>query len=162
MKKIVFEYTGQVLRLSVIFIVLFLGNTKLYAQDRSDNLLIKEAVLNYIEGLEYNDPARVAKAMHEDLAKRNLGKKDDGNDYLQNMTAESLIGYAKTFDYTQLYKKGIDQEIQLQVDVEIYDIRDNIATVKAVQNKFAFFDYIHLAKINDQWKIINILWAWTE
>ncbi|EOZ96628.1 hypothetical protein A33Q_2398 [Indibacter alkaliphilus LW1] len=26
--------------------------------------------------------------------------------------------------------------------------------------RFAFFDYIHLGKINGEWKIINILWAW--
>ena len=43
----------------------------------------------------------------------------------------------------------------------IYDISNGIASVKAATNKFEFVDYIHPGKLNGEWKIINILWAWT-
>ena len=78
------------------------------------------------------------------------------------MTAASLLYYTKTFDYTKLYKADVDPQELLKVEVILFDISNDIATVKATQNKFAFFDYLHLAKMNGEWKIINILWAWTE
>jgi hypothetical protein len=81
-------------------------------------LLIKETVLNYLEGLDTNDYSRVEKAMHPELAKRVI-KKDD-----------------------------VNSEKTLKVEVIIFDISNDIASVKAIQNKFAFFDYIHIGKIN--------------
>jgi hypothetical protein len=162
MKQTIFQYPlRQLSRLPIVFTALFLFNSNLFRQTKNDTLLIKEAVLNYIEGLEYNDASRVEKAIHPDLAKSDINRDNSGNDNLRNRTASSLVGYAKTFDYTQLYKTGVDPKIPLQVDVLIYDISTDIATVKAIQNKFAFFDYIHLGKNIGEWKIINILWAWT-
>ena len=39
---------------------------------------------------------------------------------------------------------------------EILDIYRNIATARS-QTK-GFVDYIHLVKIGEEWKIINVLW----
>ena len=39
-------------------------HSPLFAQTKNDTLQIKETVLNYLEGLETNNPARVEKAMH--------------------------------------------------------------------------------------------------
>lgn len=152
----------QMFRLILVFTISIVFNSNLFGQIKNDSLQIKETVKNYLEGLEYNDASRVEKAMHPDLAKRNLNKDGNGNDKLQNMTASSLVGYAKTFDYTKLYKKGVNPKELLKVETIIFDMENDIATVKAVQNKFAFFDYIHLGKMNGEWKIINILWAWTD
>ena len=140
---------------------MLISNSAVFGQTQNDTLLIKETVLNYLEGLEYNDTLRVEKALHPDLAKRVITNKD-GTDKLENMTAASLLYYTKTFDYTKLYKAEVNPQETLVVEVVPFDISHNIATVKASQNKFAFFDYIHLGKINGEWKIINILWAWTE
>src|SRR5688500_5969219 len=127
--------------------LLIINNGQLFAQTKNDTLQIKETVLNYIGGLETNNPTRVEKAMHSDLAKRTIENKE-GKDFLSNMTAASLIGYTKDFDFTLFYKKGVDPKEPLKVETIIYDISDGIATVKAAQNKFEFFDYIHLGKIN--------------
>lgn len=135
--------------------------SNLSGQTQNDSLLIKETVLNYLEGLEYNDTSRVEKALHPDLAKRVIEKNKSGIDQLDNMTAASLLHYTKTFDYTRLYRTDVNPQDVLKVEVILFDISHGIATVKAVQNKFAFFDYLHLAKMNGEWKIINILWAWT-
>jgi len=141
--------------------ILVINNSPLFAQTKTDTLQIKETVLNYLEGLDTNNLDRVSKAMHHDLAKRTIEKNKEGKEYLSNMTAASLVGYTKNFDFTQFYKKGAEPKEPLKVDVNIYDIADGIATVKAVTNRFEFFDYIQLAKINGEWKIVNILWAWT-
>ncbi len=146
----------------MVITILFSLNSKLLGQTENDTLLIREAVLDYLEGLEYNDTLRVEKALHPDLAKRVIGKDENKKEKLDNMTAATLLYYTKTFDYTKLYKAGVDPKEPLKVEVILFDISHNIATVKAVQNKFAFFDYIHLGKINGEWKIVNILWAWTD
>lgn len=152
----------QMFQLAMVFTTLFFTNNNLWGQTQNDTLLIRETVLNYLEGLEYNDSVRVEKAMHPDLAKRVIREDKSGNDKLSNMTAATLLHYAKTYDYTKLYKAGVDPQEPLKVEVLLFDISNNIATVKANQNKFAFFDYIHLGKLNGEWKIVNILWAWTE
>jgi hypothetical protein len=151
----------QLSRLIIVFTTLFSFNSNLFGQTQNDTLLIKETVLDYLEGLEYNDTLRVERALHPDLAKRVITKDKNGNDNLDNMTASTLLNYTKTFDYTKLYKADINPEEPLKVEVIIFDISYDITTVKAIQNKFAFSDYIHLGKINGEWKIINILWAWT-
>src|SRR5215210_1548408 len=104
--------------------ILILNNGPLFAQAKNDTLQINETVLNYLEGLETNNPARVEKAMHPDLAKRTIEKNKEGKEYPSNMTAASLVGYAKSFDFTMFYKKGVNPNEPLKVDVTIYDIAD--------------------------------------
>jgi hypothetical protein len=150
----------------ISFLSLFVGmlsipNAPIHAQSQNDTIQIKETVLNYLEGLDTNDPDRLATALHADLAKRIVDKNKEGKDFPSNMTAASLIGYTKDFDFTLFYKAGVDLQAPLEVDISIYEISDGITTVKAVTNKFEFIDYIHLGKLDGEWKIINILWAWT-
>lgn len=147
--------------LNLLFAIILLSGSLGFAQAQDDRLQIQETVLNYLEGMENNDPVRMEKAMHPDLAKRTVNKNGEGIESPSNMTAASLIGYTKDFDYTQFYTAGVDPNAPLKSEVHIYDISNGIATVKATTNKFEFEDYIHLAKMNGEWKIVNILWAWT-
>lgn len=142
-------------------LVLLIDSTPALAQTPNDSIQIKETVLNYLEGMESNSPQRIEKAMHPDLAKRTIEKNKEGADYPANMTAASLIGYSKDFDFTLFYKADIDPKEPLKSEVIIYEISNGIASVKAATNKFEFVDYIHLGKLNGEWKIINILWAMT-
>ena len=141
--------------------MLTLSSGHLFAQTQNDSLQIRETVLNYLVGMETNDPESIEKAMHNDLAKRTIEKNKEGIEYPANMTAASLIGYAKDFDFTMFYKAGVDTKEPLKSEVLIFDISNGIATVKAETNKFEFVDYIHLGKLDGEWKIINILWAMT-
>jgi hypothetical protein len=141
--------------------IALLSITTAFAQAQNDELQIRETVLDYLEGLETNNPERVAKAMHPDLAKRTIEKDKEGDDFPSNMTAASLVGYTKDFDFTQFYKADVDPKELLTVETIIYDISNGIATVKATTNKFEFLDYIQLGKINGEWKIVNVLWAWS-
>src|SRR5678816_2065042 len=95
--------------------LLIINNSQPFAQTKNDTLQIKETVLNYLEGLETNNPARVEKAMHPDLAKRTIEKNNEGKDFPSNMTAANLIGYTKDFDFTLFYKKGVDPKEPLKV-----------------------------------------------
>lgn len=141
--------------------MLVLSNT-LLGQTKSDSLQIKETVLNYLEGLNTNDYLRAEKAIHPELAKRIISTNKNGDYKLDNMPWSHLLYNIKTVDFSQMYKADVNLEEPFTVEVIIFDISNNIATIKAKQNKYAFFDYIHLGKIKGEWKIINILWAWTD
>jgi hypothetical protein len=161
MKQMLFQFQRrQLFQLIMVFTTLFSLNSHLCGQTQNDTLLIRETVLNYLEGLNDNDVSRVEKAMHPELAKRIIVKDKQGNYKLDNMGWSHLLYNIKTVDFTKFYKADANPEEPYQVEVIFFDISNDIATVKAIQNKFAFFDYIHLGKINGEWKIINILWAW--
>lgn len=152
----------QLLRLIIVFTTLLSFNSNLFGQTKTDTLLIRETILDYIEGLNNNDYLRVEKAMHPELAKRIIIQDEDGNYKLDNMGWSHLLYNTKKYDFTKLYKADANPQEPLKVEVIIFDISTDIASIKAISNKFTFYDYIHLGKINGEWKIINILWAWTK
>jgi len=135
-------------------LIMLILNSTLCAQTKNDSLLIKETALNYIEGLFTNNYERMEKALHPELAKRVIKKDNKGNYRLSNMGYSELLYYSKTWKITD--KKP---EAPFKAEVIIFDISTDIATIKVIQNKYKFFDYIHLGKINGEWKIINLLWA---
>ena len=138
-------------------VIMFASSSTLFGQTKTDSLLIKETALNYIEGLFTNNYERMEKAIHPELAKRVIREDDKGNYRLSNMGYSELLYYTKTM--TTNDKKP---EEPFKADVIIFDISTDIATIKVIQNKYNFFDYIHLGKIDGEWKIINLLWASTK
>ena len=146
----------KVTKLFCIAIMLFSGVAS-FGQTENDSLLIKETALNYIAGLFTNNYERVEKAIHPELAKRVIKKDDKGNYRLSNMGYSELLYYTNT-----LKTKDQNPDEPFKAEVIIFDISEDIATVKLTQNKYRFFDYLHLGKINGDWKIINLLWARTE
>lgn len=143
-------------------VIMLVSSSTLLGQTKSDSLQIKETVLNYLEGLNTNDYLRAEKAIHPELAKRIISTDENGDYKLDNMPWSHLLYNIKTVDFSQLYKADVNLQEPFKVEVIIFDISNNIATIKAKQNRYSFFDYIHLGKIKGEWKIINILWAWTD
>ncbi|HXQ37945.1 MAG TPA: nuclear transport factor 2 family protein, partial [Anaerolineales bacterium] len=43
-----------------------------------------------------------------------------------------------------------------QKDITILDVFENAASVKAVMS--GWIDYMHMAKVNGRWVIVNVLW----
>jgi hypothetical protein len=136
--------------------LLFLNNIA-FGQTAKDSLMIKETSLNYIEGFYTNNFQRVVKAIHSELAKRIVLKDSLGFSMIKNMGASELLYN------TKMFKKKSDQSNEpFKATIIIFDISNDIATVKVTQNKMNFFDYLHLSKIENEWKIINVLWARTK
>ncbi|MFC3416151.1 nuclear transport factor 2 family protein [Algoriphagus hitonicola] len=141
----------------ICVVIMLVSTSSLFGQTKSDSLLIKETALNYIEGLWTNNYERMEKAIHPELAKRVIRKDDKGNYRLSNMGYSELLFYTKT-----LTPKDEKPEEPFKADVIIFDIASDIATIKITQNKYSFFDYVQLGKINGEWKMINWLWANTK
>lgn len=112
---------------------------------------IKQTVLNYIEAWYMGEPERGNKSLHPELAKRIVKiDPDTGGNRLEMMSASTLYERWQSGD-----GKKTPKELQIK-DVTILDKYGDMASVKLETG--AWVDYMHLAKFNNEWVIINILW----
>lgn len=70
------------------------------------------------------------------------------------MTASDLISYTKKGSGRKLWKE--DQKIE----VIVLDLYENIASVKVMGPHY--YEYLHLAKIENRWVILNVLWDYNN
>ncbi len=120
------------------------------AQSTSDAELIKKAALDYIEGWYEGNAERMERAVHPELAKRIVEKDARGRTRLGQMGAMTLVQFTRVSD-----GKDIPKEKQ-QKDVTVLDIFGNAASAKVIA--VGWIDYLHLAKWNGRWVIVNVLW----
>ena len=118
----------------------------------NDSAAIRQTLLDYVEGFYNADWQRVSKAVHPELVKRIIMQDSSGMSAINTQGATLLILSAKR-------SKKPEGGPTFSADIFIYDIYRNVAQAKVVTNKFPFIDYAQLAKINGEWKIINVLWA---
>ena len=90
------------------------------------------------------------RALHPDLAKRIVMTSPQGRSQLQQMSAMGLVQNVKRGG-----GKDTPKEKQLK-DVTILDVFNNAASVKVVASDW--IDYLHVAKFNGRWVIVNVLW----
>ncbi len=120
------------------------------AQTSADSTAIVATALDYIEGWYEGNAERMERALHPDLAKRIVRETESGSS-LGHMTAEMLVGAVQ---------RGGGRNTpgdRVQKDVTILDIYEGTASVKIVAGDW--IDYLHVARWNGEWKIINVLWA---
>ena len=121
------------------------------AQAASDAAaLIKQAALDYIEGWYEGNAERMERALHPELAKRIVRTNKEGASQLGQMSAMTLVLGTRRGG-----GKNTPKEKQ-QKDVTILDVFENAASVKVVASDWV--DYLHLAKSNGRWVIVNVLW----
>jgi Putative lumazine-binding len=122
------------------------------AQDNADKEAVRQAVLDYVEGIYNVEPARIERSVHPDLAKLGFSRRRAETAYGPGgkMTFQQLVDIAKTYNKEGRLPKDAPKEIV------IYEVLDQTATVKltAVWG----IDYMHLAKFDGQWKIVNVMW----
>lgn len=139
-----------------ISILLCSINQLVSGQSRQDSLAIKQAALDYIESQHTPNASRMERALHPRMVKRTFWKdKATGKDYLRETNAESMILLAET------YNKNKDKfPASPKKDVKFLDVSEKTASVKLIADEW--IDYIHLAKLNDTWKIVNVLWQYND
>jgi len=116
----------------------------------TDKAAIEQTALDYIEGWYSGDAERMERALHPDLAKRIVRTNSQGQSRLDQMSALMLV---------QGVKRGGGKQtpmLKQQKDVIILDVFENTASVKAVMSDW--IDYMHMAKYNGRWVIVNVLW----
>src|SRR5262245_15581104 len=116
----------------------------------ADKAAITATALDYIEGWYEGNAERMERALHPDLAKRIVRTNDKGQSSLGQMSAMSLVQGVKRGG-----GKDTPKEKQ-QKDVTILDVYENAASVKVVASDW--IDYLHVARFNGRWVIVNVLW----
>jgi len=121
-----------------------------HAQTAADSAAIRATALDYIDGWYAADAARMERALHPELAKRNVYNDANGRSRLIQMSAMSLVNGTRSGG-------GSDIPAAQRTDsVRILDIYGNAASVRV--RAATWIDYMHMAKYNGQWRILNVLW----
>jgi len=141
----------------LIILVLSFSLSLITAQSQSqqDSLSIKETTMNYIEGWYSGDSVRMSKSLHPELAKRGIVPSKDGKSMLILKAT-----YAEMIQWTGKRPDLLKDNKDLLRKLTILEIGKNIATVKCESKDF--IDYLHLARINDEWKILNAIWEFND
>ncbi|WP_181899472.1 S41 family peptidase [Flagellimonas nanhaiensis] len=121
---------------------------------RGDKQNITKTVLGYLENFFENNTEEMLKYLHPQLAKRGISKKrGESALFFQDMEMDELKAMLER-------KPAFPMEKQ-QNKVEIQDVFFNSASVKVTTGypgRMEWIEYIHLFKLNGEWKIANILW----
>lgn len=140
------------MRLSLALTALVIPLVPLGAQTAADSAGVRAAVMDYVEAIYRVDTARIVRSVHPDMAKRGYYIPRNQTAYTNSpMTYAQLINVAKTFNA----KGNINAETAAK-QVTILDILDQTASIKLVASWG--IDYMHLAKYDGRWMIVNVLW----
>lgn len=134
----------------VLLFLLLAFVSKAHAQAPAEAAAIKQTALDYIEGWYEGNSERMERALHPELAKRIVRTNKEGASQFSNMSAMALV---------QGTRRGGGKETpkeKQQKDVTILDVYENAASVKIVASDW--IDYLHMAKSNGRWVIVNVLW----
>ena len=127
------------------------ATTAASAQTAADSSAIRQAALDYIEGWYEGNGERMERALHPELAKRivNVDPRN-GRNSLGQQSAMTLVLNTR---------RGGGKETptaQQRKEVRILDVFGNTASVRI--DAATWVDYLHVAKWNGRWVIINVLW----
>ncbi len=122
-------------------------------EDHSEYDNVQAAISDYLLGLYEVDSTKIDKSVDTTLRKVGYYFDGDNNVYRDNleMTFEQLSSLAARWN-----KEGNRVDDESPRKIEIYDILDKTASAKLTAEWGV--DYFHLAKVNDQWKIMNVIW----
>ena len=138
----------------VMAVALALVGWRVMAQStaKSDQEAVRAASMDYIEALYQAQPDRIVRSVHPQLRKVGFYKKQGETNYTEApMTYDQLLNLAGSWNKDG--KRGVDKAPK---DVAVYEVLDKTASAKITAQWG--IDYLHLAKYDGQWKIINILW----
>jgi hypothetical protein len=120
------------------------------AQTAGDREAVRQAALDYVEGIYNVQPERIQRSVHPTLVKRGFYKKDATAPYVEMpMTYEQLVALAGSWN------KGGKRDTSVK-EVAVLDVLDQTATARVTASWG--IDYMLLGKYDGQWKIVQILW----
>ena len=116
-----------------------------------DAAAIRQTALDYIEGWYEGNAERMERALHPELAKRIVQTNPaNGRSSLGQQSAMTLV------QNTRARAGRATPKEQQQKDVTILDVFEGAGSVKIVATDW--IDYLHVAKFNGRWVIVNVLW----
>ena len=111
---------------------------------------IEKAAFDYVDGVLSGDAARVENALHPEVHKLFIMALPSGREITSPTTRSVLIEGSAA----GMFNLPDEERV---VKVKILDVYKNVATVRVDSPQYV--DYIHIGKINGEWKVFNVLWA---
>ena len=136
-----------------LFSIVFIANVAFSQQTNADEEGIRNAVLDYAEGLYEVQPERIARSVDVTLRKYGFGYSKKDGEYRNGgeMNYKQLYRLAATWNT----EGAVDAATALK-EVTILDRLDKTASAKLAASWGV--DYFHLVKEEGRWKIINVIW----
>lgn len=121
--------------------------------DTEDTKLVKAAILDYVEGLYLVDSTRIDRSVDKKLRKIGYWFQPDKKEYVDNleMSYTQLSNLAANWN-----KNGNRVNEKSPKKIEIFDVNTKTASAKLTAEWG--IDLFHLAKVNNRWKIVNVIW----
>jgi hypothetical protein len=121
-------------------------------QQTDDLAQIRQAALDYAQGWYEGDVERVRRSLHSELAKRRiLRDPQTGEERLRHVSQQLML------DLTQ--QGGGSEDVpadERYYDISVLDVFGDIASARA--DTYEYVDYLHLARSQEQWVIVNVLY----
>lgn len=105
---------------------------------------VEQVARDYFEAWFDGDAARMAGALHPNLVKRMAGEE------LGATTRERMVELTRQGE-------GAADAADRRLDVEVLDVYGDIAS--AVVRSAPYYEYLHLVRTSDGWKIANTLFV---
>ena len=140
-----------------ILLGLILVYGTIFSQDadlEKEKEAIKQAALDYIDGAHEGSAMRMERAVHPELTKVTL--------MTFPQTGKTILRKAGSTRLIELIRANIVplDEDKRNIEVTIFAVKEGLAAVRAVSAMF--YDYLLVANIDGQWKLINVLWRNNE
>ena len=113
---------------------------------------VRAAAMDYLDALYQAKPELIARSVHPDLSKRGYYRKQGATEFTNApMSYQQLYDLAATWNKDG--KRAVDKAPK---EVVVYEVLNQTASAKVTA--LWGIDYMHLAKYDGKWKIVNILW----
>lgn len=137
------------MRLFVLGMLWAAGSACAAPPDAATLQAIEATAYDYMDGQLEGDVARVTRALHPDLAKRNIVANPNETLGLGRMSSDELIRY------TREGALKTPRE-QWQRTVTVLQVDEDIATVR-LESPW-FIDHLQMGRFDGRWVIVNALW----
>ena len=127
-----------------------------FTHTKEDEIAIRQAAQDYIESQHNVDRSQMERCIHPRMVKRTFWTNAAAQkQYLMETSGEELCLLAESYN-----KDGSRFPSNPKKEVTILDICGSVATVKLTADDW--IDYMHIVKLNGEWKIVNVLWAFND
>ena len=105
-------------------------------------------IRDYFEGWFDADVTRMERALHGELVKRS-------SKHARGESTQPITTKARMLELTAA-GEGVEDGADRRLEIEVHDVADDIAT--ATVRSAVYHEYVHLARTDEGWKIVNALW----
>lgn len=131
-----------------LLLVLTLTARVAVAQTKADSAAVRATARDYLVAWYDANPTLMEEVLHPDLAKRNIAVDTSGRSRFAHMGAMAMVRATR--------RRSAQPANQRLLEVTLFELTPTAATAKVVS--WDFIDYIHLAKSDGRWVIVNDLW----